>query len=63
VGALAAAPAAHAGSLTVTNGNDAGAGSLRDTIALANPGDTVVIPASVPKALVSAARPAPGRRP
>src|SRR5689334_17940915 len=37
-----AVPAALFATLTVTNGNDSGVGSLRDTIAAASSGDTIV---------------------
>src|SRR5438093_7100402 len=40
--ALLAAPAAGASTLTVTNAQDKGAGSLRDTITNAKSGDTIV---------------------
>lgn len=36
------APLAQAATLTVTNGNDSGSGSLRDRVAAANDGDTIV---------------------
>src|SRR4051794_37140949 len=39
---LGAAPASHAGTFTVTSTADSGSGSLRDTIAAAGPGDTIV---------------------
>ena len=38
---------AHAATLTVTNGNDSGAGSLRATIAAASAGDTITFAANV----------------
>lgn len=41
-------PIAHANTLTVTNTNDSGAGSLRDAIANANPGDTIVFSLTLP---------------
>jgi len=46
--ALAAAPAGSiaAATITVANTNDSGAGSLRQAIADASPGDTIVLPAS-----------------
>ena len=43
--ALAAVQPAHADTITVTNTNDAGAGSLRDAIAVAASGDTVTFAA------------------
>ncbi|MFN2593895.1 MAG: choice-of-anchor Q domain-containing protein [Actinomycetota bacterium] len=36
---------ARAATLTVTTREDSGPGSLRDTVAMANPGDTIVLPA------------------
>jgi hypothetical protein len=46
------APVAHASNVTVTNTSDSGAGSLRNAIAIANPGDTIVfsltLPATIP---------------
>ena len=44
--ASASASAAAAGTITVANTNDSGAGSLRQAITEANPGDTIVLPAS-----------------
>ena len=38
---IAAMQIAHAATITVTNTNDSGAGSLRDAIATANNGDTI----------------------
>ena len=38
-------PLASAATITVTNGADSGAGSLRAAIAVASPGDTIVMPA------------------
>jgi hypothetical protein len=46
-GVLLTARAARAGTVTVANTNDAGAGSLRDTVAAANTGDTVLFDASL----------------
>src|SRR5574342_913452 len=42
------APVAHASNVTVTNNSDSGAGSLRDAIAIANPGDTIVFSLTLP---------------
>src|SRR5258706_5414835 len=44
---LLAAGSASAGTVTVVNVADSGAGSLRDVVAAANPGDTVVFDASI----------------
>jgi MBG domain len=38
---------AHAATITVTNNDDSGSGSLRDAIAAANPGDTIVFDSSL----------------
>lgn len=50
--ALCAAGAAQAATLTVTNGNDGGAGSLRATVAAAQPGDTVLFAPGVTQVLL-----------
>src|SRR5215475_2778719 len=47
------ASAGAAGTLTVTNNHDSGAGSLRQALMDAAPGDTVVIPASIPQITVT----------
>ncbi len=44
---LCAASRAHAATVTVTNNNDSGAGSLRQTIASAASGDTIIFAANV----------------
>ena len=44
--ALAGAGSAAAATITVANANDSGAGSLRQAIAEASPGETIVLPAS-----------------
>ncbi len=41
-------PSVHANDVTVTNANDSGAGSLRDAIATAMPGDTIVFSLTLP---------------
>ena len=45
IGAMAA-PSAQAGTLTVTNNADTGGGTLRDRLAMANAGDTILVPGS-----------------
>ena len=51
----AAASLASAATITVANTNDSGAGSLRQAIAEASPGDTIVLPASASHYAVTSA--------
>ena len=44
-GLALSSPVAAASTITVTNGADSGAGSLRAAIAAASPGDTISVPA------------------
>jgi hypothetical protein len=53
--ALAGAGSAAAATITVANANDSGAGSLRQAIAEASPGETIVLPASASHYAVTSA--------
>jgi hypothetical protein len=53
--ALVAAGSAAAATVTVANANDSGAGSLRQAIAEASPGETIVLPASASHYAVTSA--------
>ena len=55
LGAITASPAL-AGTITVSNTNDSGAGSLRQAIAEASPGDTIILPPSAAHYAVTSAQ-------